>query len=90
MPAKVRSGIISLGGPALQSPLTGALGDVTQPLNLHPTATERDLELTYSTGVGPDARQGRVTGAMMWRVNPGHDAMAKPELMLGVRYVRGF
>lgn len=90
MPAKVRSGAEALGGPALQSPLTGALGDVTQPLNLHPTATERDLELTYSTGVGPDARQGRVTGAMMWRVNPGHDAMAKPELMLGVRYVRGF
>lgn len=90
MPAKVRSGALALGGPALQSPLTGALGDVTQPLNLHPTATERDLEMTYSTGVGPDARQGRVTGAMMWRVNPGHDATAKPDWMLGVRYVRGF
>ncbi|MBA5689441.1 hypothetical protein [Rugamonas apoptosis] len=90
MPAKVRSGAMALGGPALQSPLTGALGDVTQPLNLHPTATERDLEMTYSTGVGPDARQGRVTGAMMLRVNPGHDATAKPDWMLGVRYVRGF
>jgi hypothetical protein len=90
MPAKVRSGAVALGGPAVQSPLTGALGDVTQPLNLNPTATERDLEMTYSTGVGPDARQGRVTGAMMWRINPGHDATAKPELMLGVRYVRGF
>lgn len=90
MPAKVRSGALALGGPALQSPLTGALGDVTQPLNLHPTATERDLEMTYSTGVGPDARQGRVTGAMMWRVNPGHDATAKPDWMLGVRYVRSF
>ncbi|HJV03001.1 MAG TPA: hypothetical protein VJ752_20860 [Burkholderiaceae bacterium] len=90
MPAKVRSGALALGGPALQSPLTGALGDVTQPLNLHPTATERDLEMTYSTGVGPDARHGRVTGAMMWRVNPGHDATAKPDWMLGVRYVRSF
>lgn len=90
MPAKVRSGVMALGGPALQSPLTGALGDVTQPLNLHPTATERDLEMTYSTGVGPDARQGRLTGAMMLRVNPGHDATAKPDWMLGLRYVRGF
>jgi hypothetical protein len=90
IPAKVRSGAMALGGPALQSPLTGALGDVTQPLNLHPTATERDLEMTYSAGVGPDARHGRVTAAMMLRVNPGHDATAKPDWMLGLRYVRGF
>lgn len=90
VPAKVRNGFAIQSGPALQTSLSGLPGDALRPLNLHPSATERDLEMTYSTPFGKDGRQGRLTGVVMWRVNPGHDASARPEWMLGVRYVHGF
>lgn len=88
MPSKVRSGSMQFSG-ALAGE-TGTLSYANQTLNLRPTATERDLEMAYSTVLGKSGQLGKLTGAMMWRVNPGHDAMAKPDLLMGVRYARGF
>ncbi|MBV7536107.1 hypothetical protein KW842_10055 [Duganella sp. sic0402] len=51
---------------------------------------ERDVELAYTRFVGRDGGKARLTGALMWRVNPGHDANARPDLLLGVRYSYGF
>ena len=59
-------------------------------LNLQPTATERDVELGYSTLLGKGGQNGRLTGAVMLRINPGHDASARPDWMTGVRYLYGF
>lgn len=59
-------------------------------LNLRPTAVERDLEFSYTRAFGRDGGRGRLTGAVMWRVNPGHDANARPDLLTGVRYSYGF
>ena len=86
IPARVRSGEIPIGPSALQLGSTSALGYTPQTLNLRPTATERDLEMTYSTMFGKDGRLGKVTGGVMWRVNPNHDATARPDWMTGVRY----
>lgn len=90
IPAKVRSGSLLLGGAVAQLPDAGALGFGGQTLNLRPTATERDLEMSYTTLFGRDGRLGKFSTGMMWRVNPGHDATAKPEWLIGVRYTRGF
>ncbi|MYM37690.1 hypothetical protein GTP38_25535, partial [Duganella sp. FT94W] len=90
MPAKVRAaagaGVVAaadLGGVN-----AAALGAAR--LNLRPTASERDLEFSYTRLYGRDGRHGRLTGALMWRVNPGHDANARPDLLTGVRYSYGF
>jgi len=80
MPAKVRAG--SLQDAAAAAPASGA-----PTLNLRPTATERDLELGYTQMYG---KQGKLTGAVMLRVNPGHDADARPDWLTGVRYSYGF
>ena len=90
MPAKVRAGTLQFSGSAPQpgDPGTQALGAPT--LNLRPTATERDLEVGYTSMFGRDGRMGKVTGAVMWRVNPGHDANARPDWLTGVRYSVGF
>jgi hypothetical protein len=53
-------------------------------------AAERDVELAYTRFVGGDGGKARLTGALMWRINPGHDANARPDLLLGVRYSYGF
>jgi hypothetical protein len=90
VPAKVRTGSLQYSGLAMQAgdPGTPAYGAPT--LNLRPTATERDLEFGYTTPIGKDGRQGKLTGAVMWRVNPGHDANARPDLLTGARYSYGF
>jgi hypothetical protein len=87
IPAKVRSGTLQFSGPAPSgdAPVYGA-----PTLNLRPTATERDLEFGYTTLFGRDGRMGKVTGAVMLRVNPGHDANARPDWLTGVRYSYGF
>jgi hypothetical protein len=90
IPAKVRTGSREYSGPAVQA------GDLNAPafgaptLNLRPTATERDLEFGYTTMIGKDGRKGKLTGAVMLRVNPGHDASARPDWLTGVRYSYGF
>ena len=90
IPAKVRSGSLAYSGalPQTVDPGVAALGAPT--LNLRPTATERDLEFGYTRLLGKEGSQGRVTGAVMWRVNPGHDANARPDWLMGVRYSYGF
>ena len=88
VPAKVRSGSLEYSGVAPQAAYPDATGVPT--LNLHPTATERDLEFSYTRAIGKDASKGRVTGAIMWRQNPGHDANAPPDWLMGVRYSYGF
>lgn len=90
MPAKVRADEMAFSGPAAPVPQSGLLGLGVQPLNFRPTATERDLEMTYSTMFGNDGRAGKLTGAVMYRINPGHDATAKPDVLIGIRYSRGF
>jgi hypothetical protein len=83
MPSRVTSGSVQLSSALTQNIDAGAL-------NLRPTATERDLELTYSRSFGLDGKQGRLTSGIMWRQNPGHDATAKPDFLIGVRFARGF
>jgi hypothetical protein len=90
IPARVRSGTLQFSGPAPQSGDAGAPVYGAPTLNLRPTATERDLEFGYTTMFGKDGRLGKVTGAVMLRVNPGHDANARPDWLTGVRYAYGF
>ncbi len=91
IPAKVRGG----AGYSSELPATttldpnGALRAVPR-LNLRPTATEHDVEFGYTRLYGHDGSRGRVTGALMWRVHPGHDATAAPDWLMGVRYSYGF
>lgn len=89
VPARVRDGSIRLYGPVAQTE-TGALNYASQTLNLRPTAIERDYELSYATSLGRNGRDGKLTGLMMLRVNPGHDVTAASDWLLGVRYTRGF
>lgn len=103
MPAKVRSGSLEYSGTASLAADAGAPGGVAGAylasapaalgaarLNLRPTATEHDLEFSYTRAYGRDGSRGRLTGALMWRLNPGHDANAAPDLLMGVRYSYGF
>jgi hypothetical protein len=90
IPARVKSGDIQLTSSVAQIRDSGALSFGIQTLNLRPTAIERDTEMTYSTMFGKDGRLGKVTGAVMWRINPGHDATARPDWLIGVRYGVGF
>jgi hypothetical protein len=87
VPAKVRAGSLGNSGPALQASEPGAPRFGAPTLNLRPTATERDLEFGYTRMFG---RQSRLTGAVMLRVNPGHDANARPDWLTGARYSYGF
>jgi hypothetical protein len=90
IPAKVRGGSLEYNA-AVPQPADGGLAVLgAQRLNLRPTATERDLEFGYTRYFGHDGNKGRVTGALMWRVNPGHDAIAPPDWLVGVRYSYGF
>ena len=82
VPPKVTSGAMSLTGAVAQR-ADGSLSYATQTLNLRPTATERDLELTYASGFG---KAGKLSSVMMWRQNPGHDASAALDRLLGLRY----
>lgn len=87
MPTKVRTGFQQGGA---QAAWTGSGTFGAPALNLQPTATERDIELGYSTLLGQGGQNGRPTGAVMLRINPGHDANARPDWMTGVRYMHGF
>ncbi|MES2075312.1 MAG: hypothetical protein V4462_06780 [Pseudomonadota bacterium] len=89
VPVMVRDGTLQLSGPAARLD-PAALSYDGRLLNLRPTAVERDLELSYARLLGYQGKQGRLTGALMLRVNPGHDATARPDLLLGVRYSFGF
>jgi hypothetical protein len=89
IPAKVRNGSLEYSGP-VQAGDPGAPAFGAPTLNLRPTATERDLEFGYTTMFGRDGRHGKLTGAVMLRVNPGHDANARPDWLTGVRYSYGF
>ncbi|NVM76604.1 hypothetical protein FHW83_002399 [Duganella sp. SG902] len=90
IPAKVRAGSLDYSGALAQSVDPGVAAYGPPRLNLRPTATERDLEFGYTRFLGRDGSKGRVTGAVMYRINPGHDASAKPDLLTGVRYSYGF
>lgn len=83
MPSRVTSGSVQLSSALTQNIDAGSL-------NLRPSARERDLELTYSRTFGLDGKQGKLTSGVMWRQNPGHDASARPDWMIGVRFSRGF
>ena len=87
MPTKVTSGAMSLTGAVAQRD-DGALSYATQTLNLRPNATERDLEMMYTTGFG--SQQGKLSAALMWRLHPGHDASAAIDRLIGVRYSKAF
>ena len=86
VPAKITSGALSLTGAVAQR-ADGSLSYATQTLTLRPTGTERDLEITYASAFG---KSGRLSSVMMWRINPGHDASAPPDRLIGLRYSRTF
>lgn len=92
VPARVRTGAAqgNSGAPYSSYVAGQAFGVAT--LNLQPTAVERDLELGYTTMMGKhkDGKGGKLTAAVMLRVNPGHDANARPDLLTGIRYSYGF
>ncbi|MQA20181.1 hypothetical protein GEV01_11740 [Rugamonas sp. FT103W] len=90
VPARVRTGTLQYSGASPQNGDPGAPAFGAPTLNLRPTATERDLEIGYTTMFGRDGRMGKLTGAVMWRVNPGHDANARPDWLTGIRYSYGF
>ncbi|HWW72535.1 MAG TPA: hypothetical protein VN089_21545 [Duganella sp.] len=89
VPAKVRTGMQNADSDARVNYANGQ-GFGVPTLNLRPTATERDLEFGYTTMLGKAGNMGKVTGAVMLRVNPGHDANARPDVLTGVRYSYGF
>ncbi len=86
MPAKVTQGALSLTG-ALAQDDNGVLSDGTRLLNLRPSATEHDLEMSYTRPLG---RQGKLSGGLMLRLHPGHDVAAPKDVLMGVRYARAF
>ena len=86
VPTKVTDGALSLAGALVQRE-DGALSYVNRTLNLAPSATERDLEMTYSR---PLADAAKLSAALMLRVHPGHDASSPRDLLLGLRYGRKF
>ncbi|MTV41925.1 hypothetical protein [Duganella radicis] len=90
IPAKVRTSSLDYSGVLTPAADPGVAAFGGPRLNLRPTATERDLEFGYTRFLGRDGSKGRVTGAIMYRVNPGHDANARPDLLMGVRYSYGF
>jgi hypothetical protein len=90
VPARVRTGTLEYSGPVAAEGVPGATAPGVPTLNLRPTATERDLEFSYSRFFGREGSKGRLTGALMYRVNPGHDANARPDMLMGVRYSYGF
>lgn len=90
VPAKVRTGAMDSADPGARASYVNNQEFGTPTLNLRPTATERDLEFGYTTMVGQGGRAGKLTGAVMLRVNPGHDATAAPDVLTGVRYSYGF
>ena len=90
VPAKVRTGALQNGDLDTRVNYSNAQEFGAPTLNLRPTATERDLEFGYTTMVGKAGKMGKLTGAVMLRVNPGHDANARPDVLTGVRYSYGF
>ncbi|MES2127173.1 MAG: hypothetical protein V4463_07870 [Pseudomonadota bacterium] len=86
MPTRVTQNGFNVAGAILQRE-DGSLSYATRALNFSPTAVERDLELTYSRKVGP---QGRLSGALMLRSNPGQESGTARDLLLGIRYSRSF
>lgn len=90
VPAKVRTGAQQNGDADTRVSYANAQEFGAPTLNLRPTATERDLEFGYTTMLGKAGKMGKVTGAVMLRVNPGHDANARPDVLTGVRYSYGF
>lgn len=90
VPAKVRTGALQAADSGARASYASTQEFGTPTLNLRPTATERDLEFGYTTMVGKGGRSGKLTGAVMLRVNPGHDAVARPDWLTGVRYSHGF
>ena len=90
VPAKVRTGAMDNADPGARASFANTQEFGTPALNLRPTATERDLEFGYTTMIGQGGRAGKLTGAVMLRVNPGHDAIAAPDVLTGVRYSYGF
>ncbi len=90
VPAKVRTGMQQSADSDARVNYSNAQEFGAPTLNLRPTATERDLEFGYTTMVGKTGKMGKLTGAVMLRVNPGHDANARPDVLTGVRYSYGF
>lgn len=90
VPAKVRTGALQNGDADTRVSYANAQEFGAPTLNLRPTATERDLEFGYTTMMGKAGKMGKLTGAVMLRVNPGHDANAAPDVLTGVRYSYGF
>jgi hypothetical protein len=86
MPTKVISGGMQLTGAVSQNE-DGSLNMGSKFLNLTPTATEHNFEVTYTT---PLTKLSKLTGALMLRQNPGHDANAPKDFLFGVHFKKTF
>lgn len=87
MPLKTMSGSLQVTTAVAQDQVDGTLQYATQTVNLHPTGSEKDLELAYAT---PMRFGGKLTALAQVKLQPGHDADAPTQYGLGVRYVRTF
>lgn len=86
IPTKVTSGDIKLTNsltPGSELPF----GYETKILNMRPSATERNWELSYTNTVGKDAT---LVFGLRLRLNPGHDASAPSSRGIGVRFSQRF
>lgn len=82
MPTKPISGSVGLLTSVAQN-ADGSLAYEARRVSLVPGASEIATELSYTAPAGKNAS---LSGAVGYRVHPGHDAQAAPETAVGVRY----
>jgi hypothetical protein len=81
-PLKVVSGAMTLMT-ATEVDDAGNVVFKSDKVSLKPEKTELDIELNYTTPMGTS---GMFSAALMRKFNPGHDAGAEDETLLGFRY----
>lgn len=85
-PLKVVKGNLLMDKPVDVSVTGDVLFSQTH-VNLAPTATEVDFETNYTTRLD---NTSSISGAVIYRLNPGHDAKAADDAMFALRWVKEF
>ena len=85
MPLKTLSGNLQVYSAVSQSQLDGSLQYASQSASLAPSGTEHALELAYAT---PLRVGGKLSVLTQVRMQPGHDADARHQVGVGLRYMR--
>ena len=84
-PLRISSGNLGLRLPVSYDYATRTTGYGAGALNLAPSGREIDVEALYGRALG----QGRVTGNVYWRRDPGNIARAPDDLGLAIRFTLG-